>query len=211
MRKLYNPLAMALAAAIGLSMGLDAEAGKSEPLALGSEAPAADLQMQGTDGEMHTLGSVRGEKGTLVIFSCNSCPWAIKWENRVARIGNAYRDEGFGVIVINSNDPARVSEDSFEEMVARANTLSYEFPYVADPASRVARAFGASRTPEVFLFDAHGKLVYHGAIDDNASDANAVEAAYLKDALDALLAGEAIAISETKALGCSIKFNKGSQ
>ena len=106
--------------------------------------------------------------------------------------------------------PPRVSEDGFDEMVARAKALSYTFPYVVDPASQVARAFGASRTPEVFLFDDEGKLVYHGAIDDNASDANAVEAAYLKDALDALSAGEAISVSETKALGCSIKFNEDS-
>ena len=210
MRKLYSTLALALVAAMGLTMGLNAKADGSEPLALGSEAPAADLQMRGTDGAMYTLTDVRGEKGTLVIFSCNSCPWAVKWERRVASIGNAYRNKGFGVMVINPNDPARVSEDGFDEMVARADSLSYEFPYVADPTSRVARAFGASRTPEVFLFHADGRLVYHGAIDDNASDANAVEAAYLKDALDALLAGKAVSIPETKALGCSIKFNRDS-
>lgn len=204
MRKLYSTLAVALA----LAMGFKAEADKGEPLALGAEAPVTDLQMKGTDGEMYTLADVRGEKGTLIIFSCNSCPWAVKWERRVAGIGNAYRNKGFGVIVINSNDPARVSEDGFDEMVARAESLAYEFPYVADPTSRVARAFGARRTPEVFLFNADGRLVYHGAIDDNASDANAVEAAYLKDALDALLAGKAISIPETKALGCSIKFNR---
>ena len=203
MRKL---LAIALVAA----MGFNVEAGKSETLALGAEAPATDLEMKGTDGKMYTLDSVQGEKGTLVIFSCNSCPWAVKWESRVASIGNAYRSRGFGVIVINSNDPTRAAEDGFDEMVARAKALSYEFPYVVDSASQVARAFGASRTPEVFLFTDKGKLAYHGAIDDNASDANAVEAAYLKDALDALLAGEAISISDTKALGCSIKFSEDS-
>ena len=199
-----------LAIALVVTMGFNAEAGKSETLALGAEARATDLEMKGTDGKMYTLDSVRGEKGTLVIFSCNSCPWAVKWESRVASIGNAYRGRGFGVIVINPNDPARVAEDSFDEMVTRAKTLSYGFPYVVDPESQVARAFGASRTPEVFLFNAKGKLAYHGAIDDNASDANAVEAAYLKDALNALLAGKDISISETKALGCSIKFSEDS-
>ena len=159
---------------------------------------------------MHTLASTQGEKGTLVIFSCNSCPWAVKWEGRVASIGNEYRDKGFGVIVINSNDPKRVSEDGYDEMIKRAKTLALEFPYVADPTSRVARAFGASRTPEVFLFDADGKLAYHGAIDDNASDAQAVESAYLKDALNALLTGETISTTETKALGCGIKYSKDS-
>ena len=203
MRKL---LAIALVAA----MGFNVDAGESETLALGAEAPATDLEMKGADGKMYTLQSVQGEKGTLVIFSCNSCPWAVKWEGRVASIGNAYGGKGFGVIVINSNDPKRVAEDDFDEMVARAKALSYEFPYVVDAASRVARAFGASRTPEVFLFNHKGRLAYHGAIDDNASDANAVEAAYLKDALDALLTGEAISVSETKALGCSIKFNEDS-
>lgn len=211
MRKfLYSVVAIAIAAGIGFSIGPNAEAGKNKTLKLGTEAPVADFEMKGTDGKMHTLASVQSKQGTLVIFSCNSCPWAVKWEGRVASIGNAYQDKGFGVIVINSNDPKRVSEDGFDEMVSRAKTLAYEFPYVADPTSRVARAFGASRTPEVFLFDANGKLAYHGAIDDNASDANAVEAAYLKDALNALIADEAISTTETKALGCGIKYNSDS-
>jgi len=211
MRKLiYGTVALALTAGIGFSIGPTAEAGKKKALKLGAEVPVAHVELKGTDGKMHTITNVQNKKGTLVVFSCNSCPWAVKWEGRVASIGNEYQDKGFGVIVINSNDPKRVSEDGFDEMVKRAKTLSLEFPYVADPTSRVARAFGASRTPEVFLFDADGKLTYHGAIDDNASDANAVESAYLKDALNALLTGEEITTAKTKALGCGIKFNKDS-
>ena len=211
MRKfLYSAAAIALAAGIGLSIGPTAEAGKSKALKLGTEAPVADFEMKDTKGVMHTLASVQGKQGTLVIFSCNSCPWAVKWEGRVAKIGNEYQDKGFGVVVINSNDPERVSEDGFDEMVTRAKTLAYEFPYLADPTSRVARAFGASRTPEVFLFDANGKLAYRGAIDDNASDANAVESAYLKNALNALIAGKTISTTKTKALGCGIKYSSES-
>ncbi|MDP6039238.1 MAG: thioredoxin family protein [Candidatus Latescibacteria bacterium] len=211
MRKfLYCAVAIALAAGIGFSIGPTAEAGKNKALKLGTEAPVADIELKATDGKLHTLASVQGKMGTLIIFSCNSCPWAVKWESRVASIGNEYQDKGFGVIVINSNDPERASEDGFDEMVARAKTLAYEFPYVADSTSRVARAFGASRTPEVFLFNANGKLAYHGAIDDNPSDANAVEAAYLKDALNALISGKAILTTETKALGCGIKYSSDS-
>ena len=142
------------------------------------------------------------------MFSCNHCPWVIAWEDRIAEIGNAYQKKGFGVIVINPNDPGVKGEDSYEEMVQRAKEKGFEFPYVVDATSDVARAFGATRTPEVFLFDTAGKLVYHGAIDDNARNPEAIEKHYLKDALNALVAGKAIPTAQTKALGCTIKWRK---
>lgn len=177
-----------------------------DTLGIGESAPMTDVEMKNVDGAMLSIDDVAGVRGTMVIFSCNSCPWVRAWEDRMVAIGNEYRERDVGVIVINPNDPSVRDEDSFDVMVERAAEEGYEFPYVVDATSDVARAFGATRTPEIFLFDADGRLVYHGVIDDNARDPEAVEKAYLRDALDALLAGEEIAVRQTKALGCTIKF-----
>lgn len=175
-------------------------------LELGNTIPKADVKMKNVDGRELSIADVRGEKGTLVIFSCNHCPFVVAWEERIAKLGNEFQKRGVGVIQINSNDPAKVPADSFEAMQKRAKERGFEFPYVVDADSGVARAFGATRTPEVFLFDAEGKLVYHGAIDDNHKDAKAVNAHYLRDALEALVNGREIATKTTKAVGCTIKF-----
>lgn len=184
-----------------------ATAALAEPLAPGSAIPKTDIAMKGVDGEQVTLADVAGEKGTLVVFTCNACPWAKAWEKRIAAIGNAAPERGVGVIAINANDPSVVPEDGYEEMKARAAKLGLEFPYVVDATQEVARAFGATRTPEVFLFDADGALVYHGAVDDNARDEAAVEATWLADAVGDVVAGRAVAVPSTKALGCTIKWS----
>ena len=175
-------------------------------LAIGSRAPAANVKMRSVDGRELTITEVTGAKGTLVIFSCNHCPWVKAWEQRIAELGNAYQAKGFGVIVVNPNDTAAYPEDSYEVMQERARARGFQFPYVVDATSGVARAFGATRTPEVFLFDASGVLVYHGAIDDNAEDAAKVTKHFLRDALDAVAVGSKPAMAETKAIGCSIKL-----
>ena len=178
-------------------------------LNIGDRAPKANVKMKNVDGQELSLAGVAGAKGTLVIFSCNHCPFVKAWEGRIAEIGNTYKDKGVGVIVINSNDPSAYPEDSFEQMQKRAKDRGFGFPYVVDATSEVAQAFGASHTPEAFLFDKDDKLVYHGAIDDNSKDASQVASPYLKDALNALLAGNQIATKETKAIGCGIKFRGG--
>jgi peroxiredoxin len=175
-------------------------------LSIGDKAPKTDVKMKNVDGQELSIASVAGTKGTLVIFSCNHCPFVKAWETRISEIGNTYRDKGIGVIAINSNDPSAYPEDSYEQMQKRAKDRGFKFPYVVDATSEVAQAYGASHTPEAFLFDKEGKLVYHGAIDDNSKDANQVASPYLKDALNALLAGSKIATKETKAIGCGIKF-----
>lgn len=175
-------------------------------LALGAAMPSRDVSMKNVDGKAVTLASVAGEKGTLVVFTCNHCPYAKAWEGRVAAVGNAFMKKGVGVIAINPNDPSKYAEDGFEEMVARSEKLGLEFPYVVDDTSGVARAYGATKTPEAYLFDAEGKLVYHGAVDDSANDPAAVEAHFLEDALTALVDGKEITRKATKAVGCSIKF-----
>jgi hypothetical protein len=173
---------------------------------VGTAMPAASDRMKNVDGRDLSLADIHGEKGTLVIFSCNHCPWAKAWEERIVAIGNEYPKKGIGVAVVNSNDPAKYPVDSFDGMKDRARERGMTAPYLYDATSDVARAFQAEHTPEAFLFDASGKLVYHGAIDDNAQAPDQVKERYLRDALDALLAGRAIPTAETKALGCGIKF-----
>jgi len=186
------------------AMALVASA-SAEALKLGEKAPDASVKMKSVDGKEVSIADVAGPKGTLVFFTCNHCPFVKAWETRIAEIGNMYSKKGVGVIAINSNDPADFAEDSYAEMQARAKQRGFEFPYVVDATSDVGRAFGATRTPEFFLFDATGKLVYHGALDDN-KDAKSVEKHYLQEALNALLDGKPIPVAETKAVGCSIKF-----
>jgi peroxiredoxin len=175
-------------------------------LDLGASAPRAEVKMKSVDGREVSIAEIAGTLGTLVIFTCNHCPWARAWEQRIAALGNTYATRGIGVIAINSNDPAAYADDGYDGMVARAKSLALQFPYVVDRGSVVARAFGAERTPEAFLFDAQGTLVYHGTIDDNAEHADQVKQAYLADALAAVTAGKPVAVKETKALGCGIKY-----
>jgi peroxiredoxin len=180
--------------------------GASGPIALGTKTPMADFKMQTTEGKEVSLDSVKGKKGTLVVFTCNTCPFAKGWEERIVAVGNKAADHGVGMIAINSNDPERVEGDAMTAMQDRAKLRGIEYAYAADPTGAVARAFGASHTPEVFLFDAKGKLVYHGAVDDNVDDPKAVKQTYLADAVADLSAGKAMRNAQTKAIGCGIKF-----
>lgn len=169
--------------------------------------PAAATKMKSAvDGKSVSIADVRGKAGTLVIFTCNHCPFARGWEHRIADLANSYSKKGIGVILINANDPAKYPEDDFAGMQARAKQLGLQVPYVMDDTSGVARALGASVTPEAFLFDRNGKLAYHGTIDDNHRDAAAAKNHYLKDALDAVLEGHPAPVAETKGIGCGIKF-----
>jgi peroxiredoxin len=194
--------------AVGL-LAVAATAGAGEgprALEIGKVAPMTDVKMTGVDGKSLSIGDVKGAKGTLVIFTCNSCPWVKAWESRIAELGNTYAKQGIGVIAINPNDASVKPEDDMPAMKERAKALGLAFPYVVDATSDVARAFGATRTPEAFLFDAKGKLAYHGAVDDNAHKPAEVTVRWLNDALSATAAGKAVAVKETKSLGCTIKF-----
>jgi peroxiredoxin len=174
-------------------------------LSIGEKAPSTSVKMKNVDGREVSIAEVAGKEGTLVIFSCNHCPFVKAWEGRIASIGNAAKGKGIGVIVINSNDPSAYPEDGFAEMQKRAQQLGLTFPYVVDATSDVARAYGATKTPEAFLFDKDGKLVYHGAVDDS-KEADKVTQHYLQDAIDGLVGGKEIATKDTKFVGCSIKF-----
>jgi hypothetical protein len=177
-------------------------------LEIGDALPRSEAKMKNVDGRELSLDAVIGAKGTLVLFTCNACPWVKAWEERTVALGNEYAKKGIGVVAVNSNDPAVVKDDGFEPMRKRARERGIEYPYVVDEGSRLARAFDATRTPEAFLFDADGRLVYHGTIDDNAQSPGEVKERYLRDALQALVDGTKIAVAFTKSLGCTIKLYK---
>ena len=172
-------------------------------IGIGDAMVDADVKMKNTDGKMLSLNDIKGEKGTLVIFSSYHCPFVVGWQDVMVELGNTYMKKGIGVVFINSNDPA-VAGDTFEKMQAMAKKEGYEFPFVVDATSGVAKNFDAKKTPDVFLFNAEGKLVYQGAVGDGGRKPSGD--IWLKDALDALLAGEPIDPAQTKAVGCSIKF-----
>jgi peroxiredoxin len=194
-----NSSFMALAASMSL-------AASAFGLNIGDKAPSSSVKMKNVDGSAVSIADVAGKEGTLVVFSCNHCPFVKAWQGRIASVGNAAKAKGVGVIVINSNDPTANAEDSYAEMQKRSKDLGFTFPYVVDATSDVALAFGATRTPEAFLFDKDGKLVYHGAIDDS-KEADQVSKHFLQDAVDAAVAGRAVPVAETKFVGCGIKFH----
>jgi peroxiredoxin len=176
-------------------------------LTLGAKAPLADLKMKSAaDKKDVTIASAAGAKGTLVVFTCNHCPFAKAWEERIVKIGNDAQAKGLGVILINSNDPTDHGDDDELHTAEHHNALGMKFPYAIDATSEIAKAFGATKTPEAYLFDKDGKLVYHGTIDDNHKEPAKVQKRYLQDAVDAVLAGKTPATQETKGLGCSIKM-----
>jgi len=188
-------------------ISLCALSANAQALSLGSEMPASvtKVEMLGTDGAKVSLEKIKSTKGTLVFFTCNHCPYSKAWEERYAQLGNEIKAKGIGVVAINPNNPEKQSEDSLDNMKKKAQRLKMNFGYVVDEGSKLAKAFGATKTPEFYLFDAKGKLVYTGAFDDskNASD---VEEKFLASAVDAMLAGKPIAKAETRAVGCGIKF-----
>lgn len=195
-------------------MALEAGAAKKPSvLQVGEQAPEVDTKMVGTNGKKYSIADKAEKKGTLVIFTCNTCPFVKAWDERITLLGNSATKNKIGVILINSNDAnwARNSGESLDAMKEKAEEQEYNFPYVIDQGSAVATAFGATKTPEIFLFDEDHKLVYRGAVDDNSYTPSEVESSYLRDALEALESGKAITVSETKSIGCSIKFGKPSQ
>ena len=181
---------------------------QAKELDLGSKIPLEDIKMLDISGKKVSLDDVKGENGLLVIFSCNTCPWVIKWEDRYVELAEKYKPKGIGVIAINSNETTFKSSDSMDKMKEHAKDNNYNFFYAMDEGSKLAREFGASKTPHVFLFDKNDKLVYRGAVDDNANKARKVKKPYVANAIDAMLTGNDIKYASTKALGCGIKFKK---
>ena len=172
-------------------------------LPLGSQAPAFELP--GVDRRNHTLAEYAEAPALAVIWSCNHCPYVQAWEGRMIELQREYCDRGVRLVAVNSNDTDRYPADSFDAMRERARERGFNFDYLFDADQSVARAYGPQRTPEVFLFDGERRLVYHGAIDDSY-DEDRVSRRYLRDALEAALAGREPPVADTAPVGCTVKW-----
>ncbi len=177
--------------------------GSAEELPIGETGPA--FALLGTDGKTYSLADYKDKKGVAVIFTCNACPYAKAFEDRIVKLAKEFQAKGIAFVAINPNDPARVPDDSYENMITRAKEKKFNFPYLYDSTSAIAASYGAKVTPHIFLLDASQKLVYRGRIEDE-TDAKKSKNFDLKYAMNALLAGKKIPVAETKAFGCSIKW-----
>ncbi len=170
-----------------------------------------DFNLKNINEEMVSLKNNAGAKGAIVIFTCNHCPFSVKYEDRIIALHKKYNKLGYPVIAINPNDPAKEPDDSFAAMKVRAKEKGFTFPYIVDESQEVAKQFGAERTPHVYVVSKSGsdfKVSYIGAIDNNANDAKDATEKYVEQAVDALVAGKTVAKNSTKAIGCSIKWRK---
>ena len=177
----------------------------NDPLPIGASLPKAGVKMKDVSGKDISFKDASLENGLLVMFSCNTCPYVIKNQGRTNEICQYAKTNNIGVVVLNSNEANRNSEDSYDAMKDYATGQQYNWYYLVDKNSEMANAFGANRTPECFLFDKNGKLVYHGAIDDNPSDAGAVSRKHLLVAMDEMKAGKSVTVTESRSVGCTIK------
>jgi len=174
------------------------------PLKIGDPAPAFSLP--GTDGRTYSLDGLADKPVLVVMFSCNHCPYVQAYEDRLIAIQRDYVGRGVQVVAINSNDDANYPEDSFEQMRARAQARGFNFLYLRDASQDVARAYGATHTPQLFVFDRARTLRYTGKIDDNWQNPKSVIRRYLRDTLDALLSDLTPVEAQTHAIGCTIKW-----
>lgn len=179
----------------------------AQPIAVGSEAP--NFKLKNVDGSIVSLADYANEKGVMVIFSCNPCPYVIAYEDRMIELHNEFAPQGYPVVFINPNDPISQPADSFEKMKERAEAKNYPFPYLVDEGQKIYPAYGATRTPEVFLLknEGNGNFVvkYTGTIDDNYKNASEVKKQYTANAVRALIAGKNPDPATTVAIGCGIK------
>ena len=176
-----------------------------ENLPIGAPLPKADQKLMDITGKEITLKSAMKENGLLVMFSCNTCPVVIKNQGRAKEICQYSLSQNVGVVVLNSNEANRSDNESLDAMKEYAKAQAYNWYYAVDKNNVLADAFGANRTPECFLFDKAGKLVYHGAIDDNPTDESSVNRRHLKEAINELINGKNVSVNTTKSVGCNIK------
>ena len=177
----------------------------NDPLPIGSAMPKGDVKMKDISGKEVTLKSAVKENGILVIFSCNTCPVVKGYQSRINEMAKWTLEQKIGVVLLNPNEASRGKGDSYEDMQGYAQKENFQWYYTVDKNHELADAFGATRTPEVFLFNKEGKLVYHGAIDDNPSDAGSVNKTHLKTAIKEMTSGKDVTTKETKSVGCGIK------
>ena len=181
-----------------------AESNKMKP---GTAAP--DFRnLPGVDGKSYSLQDFTGDSANVIFFSCNHCPYVQAYEDRVMELQKEFASQGVRFVAINSNDASTYPDDSFDNMVKRARERAFNFIYLRDDSQDIARAYGATHTPHLFVFNREKKLAYTGRIDDNWQEPSKVTRRYLKEALTALVSGQAPAEAETFAIGCTIKWKK---
>ncbi|WP_405575686.1 thioredoxin family protein [Winogradskyella sp. Asnod2-B02-A] len=169
---------------------------------------ATDFNLENIDGKMVSLANYKKAKGFIVVFTCNTCPYAVAYEDRIEALNQKYVDKGYPVIAIMPNNTDVKPGDNMEAMRERAKTKDFSFPYLMDKDQQIYPQYGATKTPHIYLLqktDKGNEVKYIGAIDDNYQDAESVKVKYVEDAVDALLEGKTIKVTETKAIGCSIK------
>jgi hypothetical protein len=198
MKRIFSFLPIAAVVLAGFTNATD-------PLPIGSSLPKADVKLKDIGGKEVAFKDVITKNGLLVMFSCNTCPVVKKYESRTAEVCNYAKQKNIGVILLNSNEASRDEGDSYDDMKQYAAGLGYNWYYAYDANSEMANAFGASRTPEVFLFNGDGKLVYHGAIDDNQNGPDQVTRKHLTVAIDEMMTGKEVSMKITRSVGCSIK------
>jgi peroxiredoxin len=169
----------------------------------------ADFKLKNTTGKTVSLSDYKTAKGVIVVFDCNTCPYSKAYNERIIALNKKYAAKGFPLLAINANDPEKSPGDSFNEMVAYAKKNNYDFPYLVDESQSVAKTFGATNTPHVFVLSKNGadfKVAYIGAIDNNTQDAASADKKYVEEAVEALLSEKAVPTTKTKAIGCTIKW-----
>lgn len=169
---------------------------------------ATDFSLKNVDNKKVSLKDIKDAKGYIVVFTCNHCPYAVAYEDRIIALDKKYKKLGYPVVAINPNNPEKQKDDSFAKMQERAKDKKFTFPYLLDEGQKIYPQYGATKTPHVYVLQktAKGNVVkYIGAIDDNYEDAAAVKTKYVENAVDALVKGKEVTVKETKAIGCSIK------
>ena len=169
---------------------------------------ATDFSLPNVDGTNVSLADFPTAKGFIVVFTCNTCPYSVAYEDRIIALDKQFKSKGYPVIAINPNDPAAKAGEEMEAMQERAREKGFTFPYLQDVGQTIYPQYGATRTPHVYILEKQGtqlKVAYIGAIDDSSRDADAVEQTYVEDAVEALLEGNKPSTTQTKAIGCSIK------
>lgn len=169
---------------------------------------ATDFSLKNIDNKKVSLKDIKDAKGYIVIFTCNHCPYAQAYEDRIIALDKKYKKLGYPVIAINPNNPEKQKDDSFDLMKVRAKEKGFTFPYLLDEGQKIYPQYGATKTPHVYILQKTSKgnqVKYIGAIDDNYGDEKAVKQKYVENAVDALLKNKEVAVKETKAIGCSIK------
>lgn len=177
---------------------------KDRSLRIGERMPLF-TGLKGVDGKTYRSADFK-DNLLVVVFSCNHCPYVQAYEQRMIDFQKEYEEKGLRLVAINSNDTANYPDDSFEAMVQRAKDRRFNFPYLRDEKQYVAEEFGATHTPQFFLFDKERVLRYSGKMDDNWKEPGSVKASYLRDAVEAVLAGRGVPVAESFSIGCTIKW-----